>query len=205
MAAKSFLEKYRGKRDFDSSSEPFGDPEIAKGKKDIFVVQKHDATNLHYDFRLLANGVLKSWAVPKGPSTDPDEKRLAIATEDHPVEYADFEGIIPEDQYGGGTVMVWDAGTYTIEKKDKDGNIIPLEKQLENGRASFILNGEKLQGGYSLIRIKKGENEQWLLKKSDDDKADARRNPTSTQNNSVLTGRTMKQIKKDSEDGSGKE
>ncbi|WP_373055778.1 DNA polymerase ligase N-terminal domain-containing protein [Zunongwangia sp. H14] len=200
MATKSFLERYRDRRDFNVSSEPFGDPEIARGKKDIFVIQKHDATNLHYDFRLLVKGVLKSWAVPKGPSTDPDEKRLAITTEDHPIEYADFEGIIPEDQYGGGTVMVWDAGTYSIKKKDAEGHIIPLEKQLKEGHASFLLNGEKIRGGYSLIRTKKGKNEQWLLIKSDDEEADARRNPTSTENKSVLTGRTMEQIKKDSEE-----
>ncbi|MDT0675418.1 DNA polymerase ligase N-terminal domain-containing protein [Autumnicola musiva] len=196
MAAKSLLKKYQEKRNFDISSEPFGDPEIAKGKKDIFVIQKHDASNLHYDFRLLVDGVLKSWAIP---STNPKDKRLAIATEDHPVEYADFEGVIPKNQYGGGTVMVWDTGTYKIKKKDKEGNLIPLENQLKNGRASFVLNGKKMQGGYSLIRIKQGEDEQWLLKKSDDDKADARKNPVSTENKSVLTGRTIDQIKKASE------
>ena len=118
MSEKGFLEKYHDKRDFDLSSEPFGKQKSKKDKdKQIFVIQKHDATNLHYDFRLLADGVLKSWAVPKGPSTDPEEKRLAIATEDHPIEYADFEGMIPEDQYGGGTVMVWDAGSYETDKE----------------------------------------------------------------------------------------
>lgn len=198
MGEKGFLEKYHNKRDFDLSSEPFGKQKSKKDKdKQIFVIQKHDATNLHYDFRLLADGVLKSWAVPKGPSTDPDEKRLAIATEDHPIEYADFEGVIPEDQYGGGTVMVWDAGSYETDKKDEDGNLIPLGEQLKKGHATFILKGKKLRGGYTLIRIKKGKQEQWLLKKVDDDEADARRNPTSTENKSVLTDRTMEQIRKD--------
>ncbi len=197
--AKDFLQEYRKKRDFDLSAEPFGEEkDKKKNDKQIFVIQKHDASNLHYDFRLSVNGVLKSWAVPKGPSVDPDEKRLAIATEDHPFNYADFEGTIPEDQYGGGTVMVWDAGTYKPDKKDDDGEIIPIEKQLENGQATFILNGKKLEGGFTLIQINKEKN-QWLLKKVDDDKADARRKPTSTENKSVLTQRTMNQIKKDSE------
>ncbi|TQD38866.1 DNA polymerase ligase N-terminal domain-containing protein [Haloflavibacter putidus] len=197
--AKDFLQEYRKKRDFDLSAEPFGEEkDKKKNDKQIFVIQKHDASNLHYDFRLSVNGVLKSWAVPKGPSVDPHEKRLAIATEDHPFNYADFEGIIPKDQYGGGTVMVWDAGTYKSDKKDDDGKIIPIEKQLKNGQATFILNGKKLEGGFTLIQINKEKN-QWLLKKVEDDKADARRKPTSTENKSVLTQRTMNQIKKDSE------
>ncbi|MDT0646692.1 DNA polymerase ligase N-terminal domain-containing protein [Zunongwangia sp. F260] len=200
MAEKGLLEKYHEKRDFDISSEPFGSESSEEGeKKPIFVIQKHDATNLHYDFRLLVSGVLKSWAVPKGPSTNPDDKRLAIRTEDHPLEYADFEGVIPENQYGGGTVMVWDAGTYKNEKKDKEGNSISMEEQLKKGRSTFILEGKKLRGAYSLIRIKKGKNENWLLKKVDDDQADARRNSTSTENNSVLTGRSMDDIRTDSE------
>ncbi|MDT0691489.1 DNA polymerase ligase N-terminal domain-containing protein [Salegentibacter sp. F188] len=200
MAEKGLLEKYHEKRDFDISSEPFGSENSEGGtKKPIFVIQKHDASNLHYDFRLLVSGVLKSWAVPKGPSTDPDEKRLAIRTEDHPLEYADFEGGIPEDQYGGGTVMVWDAGTYKSQKTDKKGNSIPMEKQLEKGRATVILEGKKLKGAYSLIRLKKGKTENWLLKKVKDSDADARRNPTSTEKNSVLTGRSMEEIRKDSE------
>ncbi len=197
--AKDFLKEYRKKRDFDLSAEPFGEEKDKKqSDKLIFVIQKHDASNLHYDFRLSVNGILKSWAVPKGPSVDPDEKRLAIATEDHPFKYADFEGTIPKNQYGGGTVMVWDAGTYQPDKKDDNGKPIPIGKQLENGQATFILKGKKLKGGFTLIQINK-EKDQWLLKKVDDDKADARRKPTSTENKSVLTQRTMKQIKKDSE------
>ncbi|MCP9198865.1 DNA ligase [Gramella sp. GC03-9] len=196
--AKGFLDKYHEKRDFDISSEPFGDEKNKKdSEKQIFVIQKHEATNLHYDFRILVDGVLKSWAVPKGPSTNPDVKRLAIPTEDHPVEYADFEGVIPEDQYGGGTVMVWDAGTYENDKRDDDGKLIPMEKQLEKGHSTFILNGKKLKGGYTLIRTSKGDDEKWFLKKVDDEDADARRKPVNTENKSVLTGRTMKQIEKE--------
>ncbi len=200
MGKKDFLEEYHKKRDFDISSEPFGDEKHKKDKdKQIFVIQKHDASNLHYDFRLLIDGVLKSWAVPKGPSTDPDEKRLAVRTEDHPIEYADFEGVIPEDQYGGGTVMVWDAGTYENDKKDDDGKLVPMEDQLEQGHSTFILKGKKLKGGYTLIRTQKGEDEKWILKKVEDDEADARRNPVSTEKKSVLTSRTMKQIKKEAD------
>ncbi|MFN4761784.1 DNA polymerase ligase N-terminal domain-containing protein [Gillisia sp. Q332] len=198
MANKEFLETYHKKRDFDMSSEPFGESK-GKKKKEIFVIQKHSARNLHYDFRLSVDGVLKSWAVPKGPSTNPADKRLAIPTEDHPMEYADFEGVIPKDQYGGGTVMLWDAGTYKNTKKDEEGNLIPLENQLEHGHLKFNLNGKKLKGGFSLIRFEKGKDEKWLLKKDNDEDADARKNPTSTENKSVLTGRTMNQIKKDSE------
>lgn len=129
MGKKGFLEKYHEKRNFDISSEPFGVESRKKDEdKQIFVTHKHDATNLHFDFRLLVDGVLKSWAVPKGPSTDPKVKRLAIPTEDHPLEYADFEGVIPEDQYGGGTVMVWDAGSFENDKKGDDGNLIPMLK-----------------------------------------------------------------------------
>src|SRR5699024_3189445 len=167
-------------------------------EKQIFVIQKHAATNLHYDFRLLVDGVLKSWAVPKGPSTDPDVKRLAIRTEDHPIEYADFEGIIPENQYGGGTVMVWDSGTFSTDKKDENNKEISMAKQLENGHCTFNLKGHKLKGGYVLLRMKKEKDkEQWLLKKVKDKYADARRKPTKTENKSVLTNRTMKEIEKE--------
>ena len=197
---KGLLEKYHEKRDFSLSSEPFGESKDKKDEeKQIFVIQKHDASHLHFDFRLLVDGVLKSWAVPKGPSTDPRVKRLAMPTEDHPIEYADFEGIIPQDQYGGGTVMVWDAGTYENDKKDKDGNLIPMGEQLENGHTTFILNGKKLKGGFTLIRTQKGKDERWILKKVDDDDADARRNPVNTENKSVLTQRTMDEISKEAE------
>lgn len=181
---KKELKKYHAKRDFKKTNEPFGVNENSKKEK-IFVIQKHDATNLHYDFRLEVDGVLKSWSVPKGPSPDPSDKRLAIPTEDHPLEYADFEGAIPEDEYGGGTVMIWDAGTYENEKSMKEA--------LKNGHATFSLNGKKLKGGFALIKIDKGKDERWLLIKKDDDESDARRNPTNTEKKSVKSDRTMKQ------------
>lgn len=199
MNVEKSLKDYHKKRNFELSKEPFGgDKNLSDPEKNIFVIQKHDATNLHYDFRLLVDGVLKSWAVPKGPSTDSKEKRLAVQTEDHPLEYAAFEGVIPENQYGGGTVMVWDAGTFENEKQDEKGNDIPISEQLKKGKCTFILHGKKLKGGYTLIRFGKEKNKNWLLKKLDDDEADARRNPTNTQNKSVLTGRTMTQIRRES-------
>lgn len=198
MKNQEFLEEYHKKRNFDVSSEPFGKSKNKKDKE-IFVIQKHQASHMHYDFRLAVDGVLKSWAVPKGPSTDPDEKRLAIPTEDHPMEYADFEGGIPKDQYGGGTVMLWDAGTYKNIRKDDTGKLIPIKDQIKNGHITIELEGKKLNGGFSLIRFQKGKDEKWFLKKVDDKEADPRKNPTSTENKSVLTGRTMNQIKKDSE------
>ncbi len=191
---KKELKKYRDKREFKKTNEPFGANKKNKNSK-IFVIQKHDATNLHYDFRLEVDGVLKSWSVPKGPSTDPSVKRLAIPTEDHPIEYADFEGVIPEDEYGGGTVMVWDAGTYENLKDDKSVKIA-----LKDGHATFRLNGKKIKGGYALIKTDNGNDEKWLLVKMDDSDADARRKPTSTENKSVKSDRTMKQIAKDEKD-----
>lgn len=158
-----------------------------------YVIQKHDASTLHYDFRIEVDGVLKSWVVPKGPSTDPREKRLAVPTEDHPLEYAEFEGVIPESEYGGGTVLIWDAGTYE-NITEKGGEIQPMAKALNAGHALIRLDGHKLQGGYALQRTAKGENERWLLIKMDDDAADARRNPVSTETASVVSGRDIEEI-----------
>jgi DNA ligase D-like protein (predicted 3'-phosphoesterase) len=191
MSKKELLSEYRKKRDFKRTPEPSGRQKRA-GKKPIFVIQKHDARNLHYDFRIEVNGVLKSWAVPKGPSLDPKIKRLSIETEDHPMDYADFEGTIPEGEYGGGTVMVWDKGTYR-NLKEKDGREVPMEKCIENGHLTIRLEGKKLGGGYSLTRFKK-EDRQWLLVKMDDEEADARRNPVAAEPDSALTGRTLIEI-----------
>jgi len=157
------------------------------------VIQAHDASSLHYDFRIEVEGTLKSWAVPKGPSTDPREKRLAIPTEDHPLDYSDFEGVIPEDQYGGGTVMVWDRGVYQ-NITTKDNEVVPMSKALDQGHALIRLYGKKLSGGYALQRTGEGENARWLLVKMDDEEADARRNPVSTEPKSVLSGRTIEEI-----------
>lgn len=162
----------------------------------LFVIQKHKATTLHYDFRLEVDGALKSWAVPKGPSTDPREKRLAIMTEDHSMEYADFEGVIPQGEYGAGTVIVWDKGTYRNLKKD-NGKSISMAEALKQGHATFSLYGKKLKGGYSLTRFRKGNEKQWLLVKIDDEEADARRNPVSTELKSVLTGRTIEDVEEE--------
>ncbi len=143
MNVEKSLKDYHKKRNFELSKEPFGgDNNLSDPEKNIFVIQKHDATNLHYDFRLLVDGVLKSWAVPKGPSTDSKEKRLAVQTEDHPLEYAAFEGVIPENQYGGGTVMVWDAGTFENEKQDEKGNDIPIIEQLKKVNALLFSTGK---------------------------------------------------------------
>lgn len=188
------LKDYRKKRDFSQSKEPTGQG-TAKSGDCVFVIQKHAASTLHYDFRLAVDGVLKSWAVPKGPSTDPSDKRLAIATEDHPLDYAEFEGTIPKDSYGGGTVLIWDRGTYD-NITEKDDGLRPLAKALEQGHALVRLHGEKLTGGYALQRID-DEKGHWLLIKMDDEGADARRNPVSTQPKSVATGRTLKQIAQD--------
>lgn len=191
--AEQSLEKYQDKRDFEQTPEPSGEASDHQAHE-RFVIQKHDASRLHYDFRLEAGGVLKSWAIPKGPSTDPREKRLAVPTEDHPVDYVDFEGVIPDRQYGAGTVMVWDTGEYDSLTSDDDDEPIPVPEAIERGHVSFRLHGKKLQGGYALTRT--GE-ERWILVKMDDEQADARRNPTSTEPNSVLTDRSLEEIAAD--------
>lgn len=187
------LKKYREKRDFRRTAEPSGGKRQPSDEP-IFVIQKHDASNLHYDFRLEVDGVLKSWAVPKGPSTDPSVKRLALPTEDHPLDYADFEGVIPEGEYGAGTVLVWDTGPYRNLRAEKEQDALSMEEALDDGKLEVWLEGEKLQGGYALIRTGSGNEARWLLIKMDDDQADARRNPTSTEPASVLSGRTLEEI-----------
>lgn len=189
------MKNYNDKRDFSKTKEPRDEPSRKKNKEPIFVIQKHDATNLHYDFRLEIDNTLKSWSVPKGPSTDPSVKRMAIPTEDHPIAYADFEGTIPKGQYGGGTVMIWDHGTIESNKKDEDGNIISLEDSFNEGSIEVTLHGKKLKGGYNLVEMKGGRMKgNWLLMKQDDDEADARRNPVSTETKSAVTGRSLKEI-----------
>ncbi|MDW7650492.1 MAG: DNA polymerase ligase N-terminal domain-containing protein [Bacillota bacterium] len=191
------LENYRNKRDFRRTSEPEG----KSGKSNsapVFVIQKHDAQNLHYDFRLEVDGVLKSWAVPKGPSTDPAEKRLAVPTEDHPLDYADFEGNIPEGNYGAGSVIVWDRGTYQ-NITEKDGRGVSMDDAIEGGHVSVRLSGEKIHGGYALVRTGSGDDKRWLLIKMKDDHADARRNPVSTEPKSVLSGKTVEEVAKENE------
>ena len=162
------IETYNRKRDFTKTGEPKG--RKLKGKGDSFVVQKHDASRLHWDFRLELDGVLKSWAVPKGPSLDPGDKRLAMRTEDHPLDYGDFEGTIPKGEYGGGTVMLWDQGRW-IPHPDKDPR-----KTLEEGHLHFTLEGERMKGEWVMFRLKPrpGEKaEPWMLKKVTDEYANA--------------------------------
>lgn len=189
------LKDYQSKRDFRRTPEPMGG-ERGPSERPIFVIQKHDARSLHYDFRLEVDGGLKSWAVPKGPSTDPSVKRLALPTEEHPLEYADFEGVIPQDEYGGGTVMVWDTGPYRNLRAEIEAGSErrSMKEALKEGKVEVWLEGQKLQGGYALIRTDGGDEERWLLIKMDDDEADARRNPTSTEPKSALTGRTLAEI-----------
>lgn len=192
------MKSYNEKRDFSKTKEPKNVPSKKRDSAPIFVIQKHDATNLHYDFRLEIDNTLKSWSVPKGPSTNPSVKRMAIPTEDHPLAYAEFEGVIPQGEYGGGTVMIWDTGTIESNKKDEDGNVISLEESFNAGSIEVTLHGEKLKGGYNLVEMKGGKMKgNWLLMKQDDEEADARRNPVSTQSKSVKTGRTLKQIEKE--------
>lgn len=195
------MKSYNEKRDFSKTKEPKDEPSAKKNEKPIFVIQKHDATNLHYDFRLEIDNTLKSWSVPKGPSTDPSVKRMAIPTEDHPLAYAGFEGTIPQGEYGGGTVMIWDTGTIQSNKKDDHGNIISLEESFKNGSIEVTLFGKKLQGGYNLVEMKGGRMKgNWLLMKQDDAGADARRNPVSTQSESAVSGRSLKEIAEDEKD-----
>lgn len=191
MAEPDTLDDYRGKRDFSRTPEPPGERNAAAHP--IFVIQKHDATTLHYDFRLEADGVLKSWAVPKGPSLDPREKRLAVPTEDHPLDYADFEGVIPVGSYGAGTVLVWDRGTYRNLTR-KGGREVPVAEAIEKGHVSFRLEGEKVRGGYALTRFRTGKGEAWLLVKKDDAEADPGRDPVRTEPRSVVSGRTIEEV-----------
>lgn len=205
MASNNKLGRYRERRNADRSPEPSGRAsKRGAGTAPIFVIQKHDASTLHYDFRLAINGVLKSWAVPKGPSTDPREKRLAVETEDHPLDYADFEGTIPEDDYGGGTVLVWDTGTFDNARRDEHGVVDnSLADCFDDGHLTVNLQGKKLRGGYSLthFRTQKGKR-QWLLVKTDDEAADARRNPVSSQPASVLSERRIEDIGADERENS---
>jgi DNA ligase D-like protein (predicted 3'-phosphoesterase) len=154
-----------------------------------FVIQKHAATTVHYDFRLEVDGTLRSWAVPKGPSTDPRQRRLAVEVEDHALAYGDFEGVIGAGGYGAGAVIVWDAGTYANLDEERS-----MAESLAAGHAKFWLEGEKLRGGWTLHRTGAGRKPQWLLIKRRDEGADARRNPQSTQPESVKSGRTLEQL-----------
>lgn len=187
------LSDYIKKRNFEKTPEPTGGKTKRGGL--VFVIQKHDATTLHYDFRLEMEGVLKSWAVPKGPSLDPSVKRLAMEVEDHPYDYKDFEGIIAEGNYGAGTVIVWDRGTYepieAIEgKKAQEKHLL---KQLREGSLKFRLHGEKLNGEFALVRTHMAKN-SWLLIKHKDSNATDK--DITQKDKSVLSGKTLEALDK---------
>ena len=201
------LTEYRRKRDFRVTAEPRGGVAVPRlGRPLAFVIQKHAASHLHYDLRLELGGVMKSWAVPKGPSLDPADKRLAVQVEDHPMEYNSFEGIIPRGEYGGGTVMLWDRGSYepaTIA--DGEDPERALRRDLHRGRLTIRFFGERLRGVFSLVRTSAGDDDgdakpQWLLMKRDDDDAEHGSDITAEAMTSVATGRSMEAIAADASD-----
>jgi bifunctional non-homologous end joining protein LigD len=188
------LSEYRRKRDFSKTAEPRGG-KAAAGPALAFVIQKHAARALHFDLRLELDGVMKSWAVPKGPSLDPSVKRLAMQVEDHPIEYNAFEGTIPQGEYGGGTVMLWDRGTYAYWDKDPDP-VEQLREGYRRGDFKFELKGKRLKGSWVLVRIKRGDPEkpQWLLIKHQDKFARPGSDIVAEETTSVTTGRSMEAI-----------
>lgn len=194
------LSLYKKKRSFKKTPEPEGGKSASKDKL-VFVVQKHDASHLHYDFRLEMEGVLKSWAVPKGPSLNPADKRLAMMVEDHPFDYRTFEGIIPEGNYGAGTVIVWDEGTYeplenaSSNKKENEKNLL---KQLYAGSLKFVMHGKKLKGEFALVKTHYGGAENsWLLIKHNDKYAST--DDVTEKDKSVVSKKTITQVEKTSD------
>src|SRR5512140_762459 len=190
-SAQSRLATYHAKRDFAKTSEPPGKKAGHASSKHRFVIQRHDATRLHYDFRLELDGVFKSWAVTRGPSLDPHDKRLAVEVEDHPLDYGDFEGTIPKGQYGGGTVQLWDRGYWIPEGDPHDG--------LKSGDLKFSLEGERLRGGWVLVRMKNdrmgGKRTNWLLIKHRDDAArEGDGDALLTDPTSIASGRSLDAI-----------
>ena len=184
------LATYRKKRDFEKTDEPSGDVKVAHSKQRRFVIQKHDATRLHYDLRLEFDGVFKSWAVTRGPSLDPHDKRLAVEVEDHPLDYGDFEGTIPDSEYGGGTVQLWDRGYWVSDDP---------ERGFKKGDLKFVLHGEKLHGSWVLVRMKGdrygGKRTNWLLiKHRDEFVKEGEDNDILDEDRSVASGRSMQQI-----------
>lgn len=186
------LEKYKEKRDFKKTSEPSGAKKSSKGQL-VFVVQKHAASRLHYDFRIELDGVLKSWAVPKGPSVNPADKRLAMMVEDHPFDYKDFEGSIPEGEYGAGEVIVWDKGTYhAIGTTDRTESEKLIRQGLFKGDLKIVLEGEKLKGEFVLVNMKARGEKEWLLIKHKDQFAGT--GDITKKDKSVVSGKTLEQM-----------
>ena len=187
------LDRYKAKRDFKKTAEPSGARRrVSKAGKLAYLIQKHDASRLHYDFRLEWNGTLMSWAVPKGPSENPDDKRLAVHVEDHPVDYGGFEGTIPQGEYGGGTVMLWDRGTW----EPQEG--VDVDEALRKGKLAFILHGERLHGKWALVRLRPRspkDKDNWLLiKELDDEVRRSGKLITEREMTSVASGRSMDEI-----------
>ncbi|HTM22489.1 MAG TPA: DNA polymerase ligase N-terminal domain-containing protein, partial [Kofleriaceae bacterium] len=182
------LATYRAKRHFDRTPEPSGKGARRSAKGPRYVIQKHAARRLHYDFRLEYEGVLWSWSVPKGPSLSPGDRRLAVRTEDHPIDYADFEGIIPDGEYGGGAVIVWDRGSWEADGDPADG--------MKRGRLTFTLHGDKLRGRWHLVRTRPDARakENWLLFKGRDAQADDARDITRDAPQSAVSGRTIEEV-----------
>jgi len=182
------LNEYEKKRDFARTGEPKPEAGANTRGQAVFVVQRHKSSRLHYDFRLEIGGVLKSWAIPKGPSVNPSQKRLAVMVEDHPYDYKDFEGVIPEGEYGAGTVMIWDEGTYAVVEGDAAAT-------LAAGVIKMVLDGKKLKGIFSLVQTRMGgKDENWLLIKGKDDHADREEDILQRKPDSARTGRTMEEI-----------
>jgi bifunctional non-homologous end joining protein LigD len=190
MAADDLLKKYRTMRDFGDTPEPSGG-KPKKGKRPIFVIQKHAASHLHYDFRLEMEGVLKSWAVPKGPSYDPGTKRLAMMTEDHPYDYASFEGVIPAGNYGAGNVIIWDNGTWEFIEPGDDP-----AKAVKQGKLTFRMFGKKMFGEWALVRIhgRSPKGNEWLLLKHRDEFANEKIDVTAVAPRSVISNRDVEEL-----------
>lgn len=190
---KMSLTAYKKKRNFKETSEPKGRKKNLS-KSLIFVVQKHAATRLHYDFRLELDGVLKSWAVPKGPSMNPADKRLAMMVEDHPFDYKDYEGVIPKGNYGAGEVIIWDCGVYMPVKgiKSKKENEKIVNSELKKGDLKIVLLGEKLKGEFALVRMKTKDDKAWLLIKKNDEYATTI--DILKKNKSVVSGRKVEEL-----------
>lgn len=189
------LAEYRRKRDFDRTREPAGRNARKRARGLQFVIQKHAASHLHYDLRLELDGVMRSWAVPKGPSLDPSVKRLAMQVEDHPMDYNTFEGTIPHGEYGGGTVMLWDRGTYAPDEPKKGEDAASaVRRGLRSGKLSFTFDGQRLHGSFALVRTDTGEKPKWLLIKHRDDHASTGTDITEQVQTSVASGRTMEEI-----------
>jgi bifunctional non-homologous end joining protein LigD len=187
------IKEYNRKRDFNVTAEPKGEVKKNKVKQPVFVIQKHDASRLHYDLRLEVEGVMASWAVPKGPSMVKGERHLAVHVEDHPIDYNTFEGNIPEGEYGGGSVIVWDRGTYENIRENKPRNKKTMRQSIAEGKVEFLLHGKKLQGAFVLIRTDEAKD-QWILMKMDDEDALEDGDIREERPESVISGKTVEEV-----------